>query len=93
MNWLFLWFQVNKMSYDEKVGGKEDKESGGVDLFCVRSTDPRKPSLAYVCQAQTVESRAEWLHNFRNIWQAQKNFLIAIQSPIAYQKELTRDPL
>ncbi|XP_046675322.1 triple functional domain protein isoform X5 [Homalodisca vitripennis] len=84
--------QVNKMSLEEKVEGREEKEGGGVDLFCVRSTDPRKPSLAYVCQAMTGESRAEWLHNLRSILQTQRDFLKAIQSPIAYQKELTKDP-
>lgn len=81
------------MSFDENIAGKDEKEIGGVDLFCVRSTDPRKLSVAYVCQAQNAESRAEWLQKLRELIEKQKNFVIAIQSPIAYQKELTRDPL
>ncbi|XP_054274180.1 triple functional domain protein-like isoform X3 [Macrosteles quadrilineatus] len=87
--------QVNKMSLDEKVEGREEREREkdcSVEPFCVRSTDPRKPSLAYVCQPPTGESRAEWLHNLRTILQTQRDFLKAIQSPIAYQKELGRDP-
>jgi len=87
--------QVNKMSMDEVLPrGNSDKEKSEDwnDSFVVRSTDPRKPNLSYVCQALTAESRSEWVHNLRAILQTQRDFLKAIQSPIAYQKELTKDP-
>lgn len=96
-----MYVQVNKMSLEERfstVSEEKEKErdrdtSSSVELFCVRSTDPRKPSLAYVCQAATSELRAEWLQNLHTILQTQRDFLKAIQSPISYQKELTKDPL
>lgn len=65
--------------------------ASGEDTFTIKSTDPRKPQLAYTCQASTAESRAEWVSTIHNILQTQKDFLKAIQSPIAYQKELTKD--
>ncbi|RZF34081.1 hypothetical protein LSTR_LSTR011651 [Laodelphax striatellus] len=83
--------QVNKMSLEDRVPGCCSEE-GGVDAFCVRSTDPQKPALAYVCLAASAEKRVEWIYKLRNILQTQKDFLKAIQSPIAYQKELTKDP-
>lgn len=73
------------MSLEENV---EDKDSC---RFVIRSTDPRKTNLGYVCQATNSDSRDEWVATIRNILQTQKDFLIAIQSPIAYQKELTKE--
>lgn len=87
------FFQVNKMSLEEgpiirdKTQPNDDNEP-----FVVRSTDPKKPGLAYTCQALSADSRAEWLLTLKNILQTQRDFLKAIQSPIAYQKELTKDP-
>lgn len=69
----------------------EVNTSSGDDTFTIKSTDPRKPQLAYTCQALTPESREEWVSTIHNILQTQKDFLKAIQSPIAYQKELTKD--
>lgn len=63
----------------------------GDDTFTIKSTDPRKPQLGFTCQAATPESREEWVSTIHNILQTQKDFLKAIQSPIAYQKELTKD--
>ncbi|XP_073973142.1 trio Rho guanine nucleotide exchange factor isoform X3 [Rhodnius prolixus] len=63
------------------------------ESFIVRSTDPKKPGIAYACIAPNAESRKEWLDNLRDLLKKQRDFLKAIQSPIAYQKELTRDPL
>lgn len=80
------------MSLEERVEAREEKNSGGVELFCVRSTDPRKPALAYVCQASTPEVRADWIHSLRKLLQMQKDFLKAIQAPIKHQNELNRDP-
>ena len=70
----------------DKVGEESNEP------FVVKSTDPRKPNMAYVCQASSGESRTEWVQNLRMLLQTQRDFLKAIQSPIAYQKELTKDP-
>ncbi|XP_018907690.2 triple functional domain protein isoform X1 [Bemisia tabaci] len=78
--------QVNKMNLEEKVAGDDANE-----LFLVRSTDPRKPAMCYVCQASSPEARNEWVQTLKEILQTQRDFLKAIQSPIAYQKELTKD--
>lgn len=59
--------------------------------FTIKSTDPNKPSLGFVCQASTIESFGQWVSTINNILQTQKDFLKAIQSPIAYQKELTKE--
>lgn len=59
--------------------------------FLLKSTDPNKPTLGFVCQASSPELLEQWLSTIRNILQTQKDFLKAIQSPIAYQKELTKE--
>jgi triple functional domain protein len=84
---VFLFgFQANKMSLDEHV------DDGDPCKFAIRSTDPRKPHLGYICQPSSKESRDEWVSTIRSILQKQKDFLKAIQSPIAYQKgELTKE--
>lgn len=79
------------MSLDEGTPSR-DKEEGVNEAFVVRSTDPKKPGVAFACVAPTPELRAEWLSNLRSILQTQRDFLKAIQSPIAYQKELTKEP-
>jgi triple functional domain protein len=74
------------MSLNEKVDDEDPLK------FILRSTDPRKPNLAYTCQAQSKESREEWISNLQLILQTQKDFLKAIQSPIKYQKNrLTKE--
>ncbi|XP_024083955.1 triple functional domain protein isoform X2 [Cimex lectularius] len=87
--------QVNKMSLDEgsPTGREKGSTSDENEPFVVRSTDPNKPGTAYTCLASSVESRAEWVYQLKNILQTQRDFLKAIQSPIAYQKELNKDPL
>lgn len=69
----------------------ENVDDGDPCKFSVWSTDPRKTNLAYVCQAMSKESRDEWVSTIKNILQTQRDFLKAIQSPIAYQKELTKE--
>ncbi|CAB3365057.1 Hypothetical predicted protein [Cloeon dipterum] len=77
--------QVNKMSLNER------SEDGDQCKFLIQSTDPRKPNLIYTCQGATPALRDEWVATVKGILQTQKDFLKAIQSPIAYQKELTKD--
>lgn len=58
--------------------------------FTLRSTDPRGAPTGIKIKADQ-ETREEWVKMITSILQTQKDFLKAIQSPIAYQKELTRD--
>ncbi|KAJ8956994.1 hypothetical protein NQ318_012159 [Aromia moschata] len=72
--------QVNKMSLITKE-----------DCFILESIDPKTNGLGFVCQAATEELHEQWLMTIRDILQTQRDFLKAIQSPIAYQKELTKE--
>uniref|UniRef100_A0A6P7GCH9 Triple functional domain protein-like n=1 Tax=Diabrotica virgifera virgifera TaxID=50390 RepID=A0A6P7GCH9_DIAVI len=69
--------QVNKMSLNTKE-----------DCFILESTDPSR-CLGFVLQAGTVDLQEQWLITIHDTLQKQRDFLKAIQSPIAYQKELT----
>lgn len=74
-----LIFQVNKMNLEERE-----------DCFILESTDPNKPNVGFVCQVP-IDMLDQWVTTIKNILQTQKDFLKAIQSPIAYQKELTKE--
>lgn len=65
--------------------------ASGENSFLLKSIDPNKPTLGFMCQASSPEYLEQWLSTIRNILQTQKDFLKAIQSPIAYQKELTKE--
>lgn len=86
-------FQVNKMTLDERHGSSSSNSSDDSSdgSFIIKSTDPKRPPLWFVCHAHSAESRSEWLQNLRQILQTQQDFLKAIQSPIAYQKEQTKE--
>lgn len=60
------------------------------DCFILKSTDPNR-CLSFVCQAASEELLDQWITTIKDILQTQKDFLKAIQSPIAYQKELTKE--
>ncbi|XP_063844125.1 triple functional domain protein-like isoform X3 [Scylla paramamosain] len=77
--------QVNKMSLTEKV------EDGDPLKFLLKSTDPHKPHLAFICQGASEDDRNQWVSQIRHLLQTQKDFLKAIQYPIAYQKEQTKN--
>jgi triple functional domain protein len=74
------------MSLSEKVDDEDPLK------FILRSTDPRKPNLSYICQATSQERKDEWITNLQLILQTQKDFLKAIQSPIKYQKNRLTNP-
>lgn len=82
-----FYTQVNKLCLQNPY---DDPEK-----FIIRSTDPRKPGLAFSCSAaeENGPRKQEWVDTITAILQTQRDFLKAIQSPIAYQKELTKDPL
>lgn len=74
--------QVNKMQLEEKPN----------DKFLLKSTDPQRAEpISFLCTSATPEQNREWLKRIRDILQKQHDFLKAIQSPIAYQKELTKE--
>ena len=53
--------------------------------FLLKSTDPTKPNMSYVCQGANEDERNQWVQYIRHILEEQKKFLKALQSPIAYQ--------
>lgn len=67
-------------------------DATSADSFVLQSTDPNKPnSFGVICQDSSPENLEKWITTINNILQTQKDFLKAIQSPIAYQKELTKE--
>lgn len=77
--------QVNKMALVDKHSCLEGSR------FILRSKDPQQEGLAFLCEGQTKEDSAEWVFNIHAILETQQDFLRALQSPIAYQKELTKE--
>ncbi|CAG0884605.1 unnamed protein product [Cyprideis torosa] len=73
--------QINKTSLKEMDDDPECLK------FAVQSTVP-SVELVIVCTASSPEERDEWVGVIRNLLDVQNKFLNAIQSPIAYQKEL-----
>lgn len=69
----------------------EHVDDGDPLKFGLSSTDPHKPGVAWVCQGRDAEERDSWVRQLRSMLQTQQNFLKAIQSPIAFQKELTKE--
>lgn len=47
--------------------------------------------LKMICQAPDEEIKQNWVTQVKSMLQMQGDFLIALQSPIAYQKELTKE--
>uniref|UniRef100_A0A182P106 DH domain-containing protein n=1 Tax=Anopheles epiroticus TaxID=199890 RepID=A0A182P106_9DIPT len=77
--------QVNKMTLQDL----SDQTNG--NRFSLCSIDPQRSSLSYICTAPTPELHNEWLNTIHEILKTQNDFLKALVSPIAYQKELTKD--
>lgn len=77
--------QVNKMSLIEKHHSFDGSK------FILKSKDPQQDGLAFLCEGLTKEDTLEWMSNIRAILDTQLDFLRALQSPIAYQKELTKE--
>lgn len=76
---------VNKLSI-QKVPSAEDDGR----LFILRSKTPEH-EFVFLIKCETVEERDEWYTTIQNLLETQLDFLRALQSPIAYQKELTKD--
>ena len=65
-------------------------DSDGSHKFLLISKDPQKEA-SFLCQGSTKEERDQWVENISAILDTQRDFLRALQSPIAYQKELTKE--
>lgn len=93
--------QVNKMSLVDETaqssGGGACAAASGNDpsstapRFTLKSKDPNQEGQLFICQGLTPEETVEWMANIRAILDTQLDFLRALQSPIAYQKELTKE--
>lgn len=60
------------------------------DCFILKSTDPNQ-CIGFICQAPTASEQNQWLATIQGILDKQRDFVNAIQSPIAYQKEQTKE--
>ncbi|CAG0901712.1 unnamed protein product, partial [Darwinula stevensoni] len=74
--------QVNHMALDSS-----QKDNC---IFTVKSTDPRKSKVQFICEAPSRETCEEWVSTMKRLLDTQYQFLKAIQSPISYQKELNK---
>ncbi|GFR86674.1 triple functional domain protein-like isoform X7 [Elysia marginata] len=75
--------KVNKMSLTDKVEGEPLK-------FMLTDRTPGS-DVRMIIQAKSEENKDQWIKQIRSILDMQGNFLRALQSPIAYQKELTKE--
>ena len=60
-------------------------------LFRVRSTDPSRPNLVYLCQAESPATRDKWTGCIRRQLQTQQDLLKALQAPIAYHNKMSKE--
>lgn len=74
------------MQFEEKVDG--DSESR---MFRVKSTCPKGPAITYICQAEHTKARNTWTGTMSNQLQTQKEFLQALQAPIAYHNKRMKE--
>lgn len=74
------------MQFEDRVEGDPDNK-----MFKVRSTDPRGPALSYVCCAEDSAARARWTGTMSKQLQTQREFLQALQAPIAYHNKLLKE--
>jgi len=78
--------QVNKMQLDEKIDFDTEKK-----MFKVKSTDPGRPQLVYLCQTDDLQTRDKWTGCIRRQLQTQLDFLKALQAPIAYHNKMSKE--
>lgn len=75
--------QVTKMTL------KTNEEEPTRFLLSDRAGGSDQSSSLFICSS--IEERLEWSTAIQTILDTQLDFLRALQSPIAYQKELTKD--
>lgn len=76
--------QINKLVLDEKVCDADPCQ------FILRCNDPSKSNI-WSCRASSNQECKEWVSQFRGVLSSQMDFLRALQSPIAFQKEHAKD--
>lgn len=70
---------------------EENTEDQDPTKFILKSKAPGRTNEGFQCQGTSKEERDEWVQSIRAILDTQRDFLRALQSPIAYQKELNKD--
>ena len=60
------------------------------DRFIIRSTDPMRQGLSFICSTGSQELHREWYDIMMQILQTQQNFLTALQNP-QHHVQLTKD--
>ncbi|XP_076316719.1 rho guanine nucleotide exchange factor 25-like isoform X2 [Tachypleus tridentatus] len=76
---------ANKMALREKT------ENGDPLSFILESKDFNQQELYFIIQTHNQAERDAWVTSIRSILDTQLNFMRALQSPIAYQKGLSKD--
>lgn len=59
--------------------------------FMLKSRDPNQENVIYLLQTGCSYDRDEWVCSIRSMLECQLDFLRALQSPIAYQRGLTKE--
>jgi triple functional domain, trio (fragment) len=75
--------QINKMSMNKSSFDDECK-------FTIQSKDPNQ-IITLLLQAKNAEEKNEWVKTIGALLDFQSDFLRALQSPIAYQKGLSKE--
>lgn len=72
------------------LGSALDRE-GEACRFMLKSRDPNRGNVIYLLQTGCSFDRDDWVCKIRSMLECQLDFLRALQSPIAYQRGLTKD--
>lgn len=59
--------------------------------FMLKSRDPNQENVIFMLQTNNISDRDDWVANIKSMLECQLDFLRALQSPIAYQKGLTKE--
>lgn len=59
--------------------------------FMLKSRDPNQENVIYLLQTGCAFDRDDWVCSIRSMLECQLDFLRALQSPIAYQRGLTKE--
>ena len=59
--------------------------------FMLKSRDPNQDNVIYLLQTGCAQDRDDWVNSIRSMLECQLDFLRALQSPIAYQRGLTKE--
>merc|ERR1719195_219481 len=75
-----------KTQFEERVEGDPENR-----MFRVKSTCPKGPAITYFCQADNTAARNIWTGTMAKQLQTQKEFLQALQAPIAYHNKRMKE--